>query len=66
MEKETTLVELCKSVADKLLESINLLDILNDIADGEAKQGTILSILKNNIVTSFVEIEECRKKIYVE
>lgn len=56
---------LCKNRSGKLLDSLNLLNTLKDITDGEAKETTLLTIIQNNIKSTFDEIEQCRKMIYI-
>ena len=65
METTKNLAELSKSISGKLLDSLNLLNTLKDITDGEAKQTTLLTIVQNNIKSAFNEIERCRKMIYI-
>lgn len=65
METTKNLAELSKSISGKLLDSLNLLNTLKDIIDGEAKQTTLLTIIQNNIKSAFNEIEQCRKMIYI-
>ncbi len=65
METTKNLAELSKSISGKLLDSLNLLNTLKDITDGEAKQTTLLTIIQNNIKSAFNEIEQCRKMIYI-
>jgi len=65
METTKNLAELSKSISGKLLDSLNLLNTLKNITDGEAKQTTLLTIIQNNIKSAFNEIEQCRKMIYI-
>lgn len=65
METTKNLAELSKSISGKLLDSLNLLNTLKDITDGEAKQTTLLTIIQNNIKSAFNEIKQCRKMIYI-
>ena len=65
MERELTLAELTKDISGNLADSINLLNILEELADGEAKSDTLISIIKKNITSSFRNIETCRQKIYI-
>lgn len=65
METTKNLADLSKSISGKLLDSLNLLNTLKDITDGEAKQTTLLTIIQNNIKSAFNEIEQCRKMIYI-
>ena len=64
MENQLTLAEHGKNISGKLLESIYLLEILDEIIDGEAKSGTVLSIIKKNICSAFTEIEDIRRMIH--
>ncbi|MBO6271934.1 hypothetical protein J6O48_04045 [bacterium] len=65
MEKESNLAELTKYASDKLLESVYLIDALEELTDIDPKCGTIISIIKNNINFAFDNIEQCRNKIYI-
>jgi len=65
MENTKNLVELERDISVKLLETISLLEIFEEIIDGENKAGTLLSIIKKNVTNAFKENEECRKKIYI-
>ena len=63
MEYSENIIQLNKDISSKLLDSIYLLEILDDLVDGEPKEGTILSMLKQNITSSFQEISDMRKLI---
>ncbi len=65
MEKEMNLAELSKDISNKLLESQYLIDVIHDIVEGDPKLTTLILLLRKNIMLSFNEIEECRKKIYI-
>ncbi len=66
MKKFKNLEQRNKFISGKLLDSIHLLEILADLADGRAKEDTILHIVNNNNVRlAFKEIEKCRKMISV-
>ena len=61
MKKQKTLFQMNRQISEKLLEAIYLLDILRDIAEGEAKQDTLILKIKQNIKSSFDQILLCRK-----
>lgn len=63
--KMKNIKNLCKNRSGKLLDSLNLLNTLKDITDGEAKETTLLTIIQNNIKSTFDESEQCRKMIYI-
>ncbi len=63
MENEKSLATMNQQVSAKLLESMYLLDILEDLLEGNAKESIILSLVIKNIEFSFDEISECRKII---
>lgn len=63
MEHFENILQLNKDISSKLLDSIYLLEILDDLIDGEPKEGTILSVLKQNIISSFQEISDMRRLI---
>lgn len=65
MEQEDSLAVICKKISGRLIESMHLLDILEDISGDLQKAETIISIVQNNIRTSFNDIENCRQKIYI-
>ena len=45
MDKEQNLAELTRDISVKLLTSINLLEILEEIFEAEPKTGTVISLL---------------------
>ena len=57
-ERRQTLSELSKDISCKLLDSINLLRVLEEINDGDSKTGVILSSLKDKTTSAFHKIEE--------
>lgn len=65
MEGVKNLEQLAKEISDKLLDSINLLDILEDVVDGERKEYFLVSTIQNNINQAFNDIETCRQMISV-
>ena len=65
MKKNKSLAKISKNISSKILDSIYLIDVLDDLADGEAKELTILNIIRNNLKTSFNDIEQCRKIISI-
>ena len=65
MDKEQNLAELSRDISDKLINSKFLLEILEEMAMSDAKIGTMISVIKNNITSAFNDIEECRHKIFI-
>lgn len=65
METEITLTELTKNISRKLLDSKYLLEILQEIIDGESHLATLVSIIENNVNTAFNDISVCRKNIHI-
>ncbi len=65
MESELNLAELGRNISDKLVDSKYLIDIMEEIAEGEPKLQILINLLKQNIMSAFKEIEECRQKIYI-
>ncbi|MBQ3311434.1 hypothetical protein IJG72_05085 [bacterium] len=65
MENKLNLAELTKDISNRLLETKYLLDIMEDIIDGESKLETLHKQVMKNIISAFHEIEECRQKIYI-
>ena len=63
MKKNKDLNYLNKKISNRLLESIRLLDILETLIDGKAKEDILISIIKQNIKTSFNDIQDCRRMI---
>lgn len=49
-----------KETASKLLDSLYLIEALDDILDGKAKECTILNIIKQNIHIALDEINQCQ------
>ena len=63
MNKNKNLNCLNKKISNRLLESMRLLDILETLIDGKAKEDILINIIKQNIKTSFNYIQECRHMI---
>ena len=65
MERTKNLAELTKNISDKLFDSINLLEILEEVVEGERKEYFLVSTLQKNIEAAFDEIEDCRQLISI-
>ena len=65
MEENLNLAQICTEISGNLLDSINLLEILDNLADGDSKIDTIIDYLQQNITSAFKNIEKCRKIIYI-
>lgn len=61
MNNKQSLSKLSRNISRKLLDSIYLLEIMEELTDGKAKEGTLLDIVQNKIHTAFNDIEQCRK-----
>ncbi len=64
-EKQRNLSEISRDISDMLLESFRLLEILEELIAGEAKEDLLISIVKNNVESAFKDIEKCREMISV-
>ena len=62
-KKHKNLAQLNKEISNRLLNSCYLLEILEDIMGGEAKEGILIDTVKRNVLKSFDDIEKCRKII---
>ena len=65
MERTKNLAELTKNISDKLFDSINLLEILEEVVEGERKEYFLVSTLQKNIEEAFDDIEDCRQLISI-
>ena len=63
MKRKFTLSQANKQIANKLLESMYLLEIFEELIEGDGKLDTLLSAIKQNIKFSFDYIHKCRKII---
>ena len=63
MKKSKSIAKYYKNISGNLLDSIWLLETLYVLNDGEAKMGTIITIINKKIRSAFNDISECRKKI---
>ncbi len=59
--KYTKLSKHHQIAAEKLVDTIYLLQILYDILDGEGKTSTLLNVIRKNVKYVFHEIEKCRE-----
>lgn len=58
-----TMNKLCKRTSKRLLDSIYLLEILYEMTDGDAKEGTLVNTILNKIKPSFKDVSNCRTLI---
>ena len=65
MEERKNLEQLTTDISDVLYDSINLLDILDDVVDGERKAYFLVSTLQKNIKKAFDDVETCRQMISI-
>lgn len=63
MDITKTLEERNREVSSKLLDSLYLLELLEEMLAENAKMSTVVSIITNNVKSSFDEISECRSMI---
>ena len=59
------IVELNRDISNKLIDSFYLLEILEELSNYDAKEGILLSLVKNNIKSAFDNIEKCRSMISI-
>ena len=60
MQEFKNLEQSMKFISASLLESLTMLDILDEIIDYSIKESTIISNIRNNIKNSFEQTELCR------
>lgn len=65
MEEIKNLEQLTAEVSNLLLDSKNLLEILEDIVEGERKEYFLVASLQKNISKAFDDIEICRELISI-
>lgn len=65
MEELETLEELCKNVSGGILESLELLKIIEGIYEDDPKIQPLTNIIIKNLQKSFKNIEKCRTVISV-
>ena len=63
MEQSKNLAQMCAKIHTDLLETIFLVDTLDDLIGAESKEGTIIEIILKNLKSDFETISECRKLI---
>lgn len=62
---QRNLAEISRNISGKLLDSVNLLGILEDLLDGEPKESTLIYTIKGYVKESFEDIEKCRRIISI-
>lgn len=65
MEEIKNLEELTKKISGDLLDTINMLDILKEITDGECKKDFLICSIQKNVNNAFNNIEYCRQLISI-
>ncbi len=65
MKKYKNLEDRNRIISEKLLESIYLLEILEETYESQAKEGTLINLAIKNINIAFKETEKCRKMISI-
>ena len=63
MEENKNLANLCKEISSNLFDALAITEILCDLADGEIKESLLLDTIKKHVMSSFDNIETCRKLI---
>lgn len=59
MEETKNLRDLTKRISNNLLETISVLDILEEIIDGKRQESFLVSSMQDTIYNAFNDIEEC-------
>jgi len=59
------LAEINKDISLRLLDSVCILEILEDMFDGERKESFLIDTAKKNLRKAFEDIEKCRKIISI-
>ena len=65
VEEIKNLKELTKRISGDLLDTINMLDILKEITDGECKEDFLICSIQKNVKNAFKHIEYCRQLISI-
>ena len=65
MKKYKNLEDRNRIISEKLLESIYLLEILEETYESQAKEGTLINLAIKNINIAFKETEKSRKMISI-
>ena len=63
MEEYKNLKELTTKISNNLYNTINLLDILEEIVEGRRKEDFLISSMKKQVREAFDNIESCRQLI---
>lgn len=63
MTKERNLARLTSEISHLLLESIYLIEILEDVLDGDGKTSTLLNEISKKTKKAFNNNEDCRQFI---
>ena len=54
-----------KNISGKILDTLYLAEILEDLIDGEKKSYILIKSIEQNLKAAFNQIEKCRKVISV-
>lgn len=65
MQEFKNLEQATKLISDNLLESLTMLEILDELVDYSIKESTLISKIKINLKNSFEQTELCRSVISV-
>ena len=63
MKKRKNLSQLQQNISENLLESIRLVEILDELNDGEAKRDILINMLHKKICSAFNNTSKCRRMI---
>lgn len=61
--RRTTLAEYTQYSSSKVLESMRLVDVLDDMATDNPNMTSIIGVIKRNLKSAFYDIENSRKII---
>lgn len=65
MKNKRTLAERTKLISGKILESLELIEVLYDLSDGDSRIVPIITIVERNLKSAFRNIETSRDMISV-
>lgn len=66
MKKTKNLSQLYKEISRNLLDSIRIIEILDTLNDGEAKQDILIKTLNKKITSAFNNMSKCRRMTSLE
>ena len=63
MKNNKSIRKLTQNASLKIVNSMYLIDVLDEILDGSGKETTVLCIVRKYLNCAFKDIEQCRKII---